>query len=228
MLNVLSAGAAKAVVNGVAKEAGVDVGGAFGAVGVIKDMLMADEPCDVIVLTQEMIDALVVSRHVLKKGVGLLGWVKTGVAVKSGVALPGIAHAAGLRSAFVASDSIYVPDLRRSTAGRHIASVLESLGIATEVGPRIREFPNGAAAMRAMGDAHGSRAIGCTQVSEILYTPGVTLVGPLPVEFELATAYAAGVCAKAIDAAAAKKFVSLLTGDASSGLRLKAGFEALR
>ena len=35
------------------------------------------------------------------------------------------------------------------------------------------------AAMAAAGP-EGERAIGCTQVTEILYTPGVTLIGLLP------------------------------------------------
>jgi molybdate transport system substrate-binding protein len=225
MLNVLSAGAAKAVVNGVAATAGVTVGGAFGAVGVIRDKLIAGEPCDVIVLTRDMIDELAKSGQVDKDTVGSLGRVQTGVAVKAGLKPPDIAQAGGLRSALLAADAIFVPDLRRSTAGRHIATVLDALGIATEVGPRVQEFPNGAAAMRAMGDAHGSRAIGCTQVSEILYTKGVTLVGPLPPEFELATGYAAGVCVGASNAAEAGKFVSLLTGKSSRPLRQEAGFE---
>ena len=41
--------------------------------------------------------------------------------------------------------------------------------------------------------AIGEGALGCTQVTEILYTPGLTLAGPLPEPFGLATAYAAGV-----------------------------------
>ena len=51
--------------------------------------------------------------------------------------------------------------------------------------------------MRALAQSRAARPIGCTQVTEILSTPGVTLVGPLPKEFELATVYTAGVCTKA-------------------------------
>lgn len=225
MLKVLSAGAAKAVVNGVSEQAGIALGASFGAVGVMKDRLTAGEACDVIALTREMIEELVAANLVADDTVGPLGRVRTGVAIKSGLTPPDIAQAHGLRSVLLAADAIYVPDLRRSTAGRHIAKVLDSLGIATEVGPRVQEFPNGATAMRAMADAHGSRAVGCTQVSEILYTMGVTLVGPLPPEYELATEYSAAVCVGAADAAGARRFVSLLTGDSTRDLRTKAGFE---
>ncbi len=224
-LNVLSAGAAKAVVTAVAKEARLGIGGAFGAVGAMKDKLLAGEPCDVIVLSRAMIEDLAKGDRVEDDSIGDLGRVRTGVAVKSGSALPDVSSAASLRAALLCAEALYVPDLGKSTAGKHIAGVLDSLGIAAEMKPRVKEFPNGAAAMRAMADTPGNRALGCTQVSEILYTQGAALVGALPAEFELSTVYSAAVCIGAADAADARRFVALLTGHASCELRAKAGFE---
>ena len=43
--------------------------------------------------------------------------------------------------------------------------------------------------MRELGATTGAGMLGCTQVSEILYTPGVTLVGALPGELALSTVY---------------------------------------
>ena len=48
--------------------------------------------------------------------------------------------------------------------------------------------------MHELAQAEGTRLIGCTQVTEIKNTPGVTLAGLLPREFELATVYSVGVC----------------------------------
>lgn len=70
-----------------------------------------------------------------------------------------------------------------------------------------------------------SCAVGCTQASEILYTEGVRLVGPLPAEFELATVYAAAVPARSVAPALAKQFIELLTGPQSMALRAAGGFE---
>lgn len=226
VLNVLSAGAAKAVVTAVAHEAGLTLGGAFGAVGAINDKLMAGAPCDVIVLTRAMLEAHAIHKRIEEDSLGDLGRVRTGVAVKSGALLPRISHAAGLTAALLAADSLYVPDLNQSTAGKHIAGILATLGIAEEMKSRVREFPNGAAAMKAMAEAPGLNALGCTQVSEILYTQGVTLVGALPEEFELSTLYSAAVCARAADPAEARRFVALLIGHSTQELRGKAGFEA--
>jgi molybdate transport system substrate-binding protein len=68
-------------------------------------------------------------------------------------------------------------------------------------------------------------AIGCTQITEILYTPGIELVGPLPVEFELATVYSAGIAARAAQPDAARRLIELLAGPDSRALRAEGGFE---
>ncbi len=62
-------------------------------------------------------------------------------------------------------------------------------------------------------------------VSEILYTEGIALVGPLPDEFGLSTLYSAAVCAAAPDPAKAGDFVRFLAGEATTRMRGKAGFE---
>ncbi len=226
MLQVLSAGAAKAVVIKVAADSGVVPGGAFGAVGAMQEKFLAGEPCDVIVLTRAMIDSLAESGKVVVESIADLGRLKTGVAVKKGTPRPNVSRAGALASAFMGAEAIYVPDLAKSTAGKHIASVFAELGIASEIAGRIREFPDGAAAMRAMADAPGLYAIGCTQVSEILYTEGADLVGTLPDEFELSTLYTAAACTSASDRTAALDFVRRLTGESTQRMRRKAGFEA--
>ena len=92
---------------------------------------------------------------------------------------------------------IYVPDTERSTAGMHVIKVLRSLGIHAEVAARLRTYPNGATAMLELSRASEPRSIGITQVTEIIATPGVDLVGSLPSGFELSTVYSAAACTKA-------------------------------
>ena len=70
------------------------------------------------------------------------------------------------------------------------------------------------------------RPIGITQVSEIIATPGVDLVGLLPTGFELATIYSVAVCTRAREAALARRFAQLLAGPQTPrGARAAAGFE---
>ena len=66
--------------------------------------------------------------------------------------------------------------------------------------------------------------LGCTQVTEILYTKGVTLVGLLPKEFELSTIYAAAISRNAPHPELARKFIEELTGNQAQQLRVEGGF----
>jgi molybdate transport system substrate-binding protein len=63
-------------------------------------------------------------------------------------------------------------------------------------------------------------------VTEILYTPGVRLVGTLPEPYALSTTYAVAVSCAAAHPEAARRFFSLLTGPAARPLREAAGFGA--
>ncbi|MFL4987542.1 MAG: substrate-binding domain-containing protein, partial [Microvirga sp.] len=69
-----------------------------------------------------------------------------------------------------------------------------------------------------------ARPIGCTQVTEMLSTPGVTVAGALPAGFELATIYTAAVAADAAEPVLAHRLAALLTGEAARQARTRAGF----
>ena len=79
--------------------------------------------------------------------------------------------------------------------------------------------------MRALAASRQRGELGCTQVTEILYTPGVALVGALPAGFDLATVYVAAVCTRARDGVNARRLVQLLAGAEARALRLRGGFE---
>jgi molybdate transport system substrate-binding protein len=229
-LNILSAGAAKSVIASLqpsfCTDAGVGVDGNFGAVGAIHEKFLAGEPCDVIVLTAALIDALTLSGQVIAGTGAPLGRVRTGIAVRNGEPLPDIADRAALTRALLAAQEIYVSDIERSTAGMHFANVLQQLGIRDRVDARLRAFPNGAIAMAELAAKTQTPLLGCTQITEILYTDGVTLVGPLPQEFELSTVYSVAVASNAAQPELARRLVALLTGAQSQALRTAGGFEA--
>jgi molybdate transport system substrate-binding protein len=228
-LNILSAGAAQGVATAFADrlraETGHDLAGTFGAVGMIREKFLGGEPADLVILTAAQIADLVRDGHIVPGSSADLGVVRTGVAVRAGDVLPGIGSAEALRASLLAADAIYFPDPERATAGIHFARVLDTLGIRDAVGGRLRPFSNGATAMRELSQAKDARPIGCTQVTEINNTPGVTLVGLLPREFELATTYSLGVPARATVPEVARKLAGWLTGPESAALRSRAGFE---
>lgn len=229
LLQVLSAGAAQGLVASLAEDFRADTGarieGTFGAVGAIRDRILAGEPCDAMILTAQLVATLENSGHVLKATATPLGHVRTGIAVRAGEPLPRIADGAALRKTLVDAAGLYFPDPERATAGVHFMNVLRELGIADRVASRLYAFPNGATAMRELARAAAPGLVGCTQITEIKYTPGVILVGALPPGFGLSTVYSAAIGGSARERELAREFVRRLAAPATRALRESAGFE---
>ena len=227
-LNVLSGGAALGLVTALApsfeRTSGCRIDGTFDAVGSILQRLRDGAPADVLILTAKLIADLTEAGEVAAGSAGDVGTVQTSVAVRAGDPVPAVATAEGFRAALLAADEIHIPDPHQATAGIHLMKVLGRLGIAEEVGARLRPHPNGATAMHALAASPAARPLGCTQVTEILATPGLAVVGPLPPGSELATVYTAAVASRATRPAEAAALVALLTGDAARESRARAGF----
>ena len=228
-LNVLSGGAAQGLVGELAddfeQQTGLSIGGSFGAVGAMRDKLLAGEPCDLLILSQALIDGLVQSGHAVASSVRPVGVVKTGVAVVSGQNHPKVDTREALQKAMSQASAIYCPDPQKATAGIHFYKVLTELGLPEGWQDRLRTYSNGATAMRALADDAVPGAIGCTQVTEILYTRGVDLIGLLPSPFELSTVYAAAVCAQAQHPQQAKALIERMIAPENAKLRKDGGFD---
>jgi molybdate transport system substrate-binding protein len=227
-LKILSGGAAQGLVASLKPKyramTGLDIEGEFGAVGAMADKLRAGTPADIVVLTAAMIADLARENLVVGASLADIGLVETAVAVRVGDPQVSVRDAAALRDAFLAADAIFVPDIKASTAGIHVAKVLEKLGIADAVAARLNIFPNGATAMRNLAASTAARPIGCTQSTEILNTAGVVLSGSLPPGCELSTVYTTAVTTQAANAKHAQDLIELLIGIEQRDLRERAGF----
>jgi molybdate transport system substrate-binding protein len=227
-LNILSGGAAHGLVGSVAAKfkttTGFDIGGEFGAVGAMADKLRKGTPTDIVILTAAIVARLAEEKLVGPASISDVGLVETALAIRAGDPHVIAADATTLRAAFLAADAIFVPDTQTSTAGIHVAKILEQLGIADKVASRLKIYPNGATAMRHMAASDAARPIGCTQSTEIISTEGVVLSGSLPKGCDLATMYTAGITTQAAHAPQAQALIELLTGADQQSLRIAAGF----
>jgi molybdate transport system substrate-binding protein len=227
-LTLFSGGAAQAVVTGLQQDFesanGCTLAPTFGAVGTMRDKLLAGEPCDLLVLSAALIDQLAAQGHVVPGSARALGPVATGIAVREGTPEAAVGTPEALKATLAAARGLYVPDMTKSSAGIHIAGMLKAFGLAEALAGRIHEFPNGATAMRELSRSEGEGMVGCTQVTEIMYTPGVRLVGELPAAHALNTVYTAAVCTRAQAPALAMKFVEMLAGEGTAALRRRSGF----
>ena len=230
-LNVLCAGAVKGLVlalqSGFERASGVRLHATFGAVGAMRDVLRSGAPCDVFIATDAMI----------------------GRCRRAASCAPRrSARSAACRRR---SRSRRRRRRRRSTApsrSRPPSSLAaRSTSPTRPCRPPARTSPRSSSgspsatrSRRACACSPTARsrcasspaptiaAIGCTQATEIRYTPGLALVGALPPPFALATVYSAAVAAGARDDEGALRFIDLLAGASSADLRRAGGFDEVR
>lgn len=227
-LYIISGGAAQGLVRRLQPEFeakhGCRLEGTFGAVGLMKDKLLAGAPCDLLVLTQALIQDLAAEGRAEAASARAVGLVKTGVALKEGRAPVTLRTADDLKALLQAAPELYFPDPSKATAGIHFMKVLQALGLADERA-RFRMFPNGATAMAELAKAAAPDAVGCTQVTEILMTPGVHLTGLLPPPHELTTTYTAALSSTAKEPDLARALLGALTSAEAGAVRGECGFE---
>jgi len=230
-IKILSGGAANGLVRRLEarfyRETGLSTDGDYGAVGGMVERIRGGEAVDLMILTKANIDDLTASGHVLAESARHIGRVATGISVNQGQPIPSIADSASLHRTLSAASALYVPDTRQSTAGRHILSVLGALGLAQTMQGRLREFKNGLTAMQQMALDDVPGALGCTQITEIVATPGVVYAGDLPGEHGLSTTYTAAVSSAATRPAEATIFISILTDPAEADTRRDSGFSTI-
>ena len=226
-LNIFCAGAAQAVVSRVAaafEAEGDTVRATYSAVGAMKARVAAGDPADIVVLTGALIDECIAEGLVVTGSRADLGKVGTGVAVRTGSPRLDVGSIDALRGHLRAAARVVCPDPAVATAGKVVLKVLDQLGVAAEVTPRLQYFPNGYAAMADLAKSGGERDLGITQITEILANPGVTLLGPLPAAVQNMAVYAAGVAARSAAPARAREFIARLTGAAAQPMLREAGF----
>jgi molybdate transport system substrate-binding protein len=231
----------------------------FGAVGAMVDLFKAERaqlrqappspasdllPCDLMISSQTILEDLAREGWVQGDTLRPLGWVSTGLARLAGdpseiwgASPAGIERdraqaQAHLVKAFQSATQIYIPDPVKSTAGIHVKAVLTRLGLWEACAPKIQSFPNGATAMAQLAKDARAGALGCTQKTEILFTPGVEWVEALPSDFALKTLYSVARCSEdspqqgpSPQAQLAQAFLDHLISPELSVLRAQSGFE---
>jgi molybdate transport system substrate-binding protein len=223
-LRVLSGGAAKSLVEPLAKSfphAKVEV--RFQPMGPLVESLAASgqggAEVDLVVVTEETLPRLE-RQNLVKRGAKPIARVGIGVAVNESAPLPDISTVDAFRRTLLAAKSVVYIDPKIGTSGKHVAEVLERLGIAREVNAKAR-LGQGGYIVEPVG--RGEIELGIHQISEILPVKGVKLAGPLPAQLQKYTTY---VAAPARQSRLALDFIDHLTGPQARALLAQAGYTA--
>ena len=176
----------------------------------------------------EVADLLIASQKVMgeMKSLGKVSEVvdlaKSGVAVavKKGAKRPDIGSAEAVKRALRAAKSI---GYSSGPSGVYLVELFQKWGIADELKPKSTQTPPGTAVGPLV--ASGQVEIGFQQMSELLPTAGIDILGPLPAEIQTITTFSGGVHAAAREADAARAWLAFLTAPQSAAVLRKHGMD---
>jgi molybdate transport system substrate-binding protein len=174
--------------------------------GAVVKRIQGGAAFDVVVLTPAGIGELAKAGKV-STGVDLAR-VGIGVMVKAGAPRPDISTVDALKRTLLAAKSVaYIDPASGGSSGIYLARLWERLGIADALKPKTKLKQGGSVAdLIVSGDAE----IGFQQASEIIASPGVTLIGQLPEEIQNYTVYSGAISTAAHSPAAAAAFIAWL------------------
>jgi molybdate transport system substrate-binding protein len=168
----------------------------------------AGEAFDVAISQADTIDHLVKAGKIDPATRAEVIRVGLGVAVRAGAPKPDIGSVEAFKRALLNAKSVATSP--QSASGAYLAGLLERLGIAAEVKPKLKSPPvNTGGAFGAV--ARGEAEIGFSAAAII---PGTELV-PIPAELQLYQVFVAGVGTDAKETDAAKALVKFLTSEAA-------------
>jgi molybdate transport system substrate-binding protein len=148
--------------------------------------------------------------------------VGVGMAVRAGAPKPDIGSVEAFKRALLNAKSVAYA--REGASGVYFTALLDRLGIAAEVKPKLISPPvseGGPFVVVARGEAEIGIAV-------INFVPGADFVGPLPAELQTYLQFVVGVGTSAKETEAAKALVKFLTSDAAAAVIKAKGMEPRR
>lgn len=191
----------------------------------LKAQLHGDEHPDLLIADRESVDAL-------KKSGGLspdaqdriaLGRIGLGIAAPQGRALPAMGTPEDLSKHLLAAKALLHADPSESIWGRQAQTLLDKLGIAQELKPKL-QVGSGSNPMAAMNQ--GGIDLAIHSRADLLANAGLQVAGPLPAALQLWVPFDAHVVEDAGNADSARRLAKFLQqGAAVRAIWSKKGFE---
>jgi len=176
---------------------------------VVTRRVNSGEAFDIAVATPQQIDALVKDGKLLADTRSDLTKAGIGVEVKKGAPKPDISSVDAFKRAMLAAKSIGY--LKIGTSGQMVAAAFQKIGLTEAVKDKLI-LPEDDVVSEMV--AEGKIEIGMVNISQILTSPGVDLVGPLPAEIQTYIVFSGGVSAKSANPDAARELMKFFKSGA--------------
>jgi molybdate transport system substrate-binding protein len=178
-------------------------------------------PADVVILSREGLDELIVANRIVAGTDVDLARTPLGVAVRAGAQKPDVSTVEAFKQVVLKAKVVAAPS---STSGIFLTTdVFPRLGIADRI--NAKRAPRGAAAAAMV--ASGEADIAVLPVSEILHAAGIDFAGTLAEEIQLHQVFSAAVVTGAKEVEAAKRLIAFLASERASGAIRNGGMEPL-
>ena len=193
----------------------------YGSIGINASRVRNGEDADLAIVSPQQWQALQDERKLGSSERRTIGKVGIGIFVKKGAARPDISSIEALKRTLLQARSIAVGDLR-TPVGAYMLPLFERLGLKGDIYSKLLLMPPGNPSPTIEAVTKGDAEIGFSQMSEILASLDVDALGPLPVDIQNFTTFAAAIPAQARQAGAANDLVEFLrTRGAVAVLRSK-------
>jgi molybdate transport system substrate-binding protein len=179
----------------------------------------AGEPYDVIILSYD-VEALIKQGKVVADSRTVFGRVGVGVAVRQGAPKPDFSTVEAFKRSLL--DAKTIATSGEGSSGRYVASLIERLGIAEQVKPKIR---SGAAGASAQMVSRGEVDFVVSGLPPLIGTPGIQWLGYLPEEINSWLVFSGGVGVNAKEAEAGRALLKFLATPAALAVFKANGLE---
>jgi molybdate transport system substrate-binding protein len=200
----------------------------YGPAGAIVGRIAKDDAADVVIVSRSQLQKLASNGKVAQGSLVDIAGISLGVAVRKGAPKPDISNVEAFKRALLSARSIgYRDPITGSTSGIYTAGLLERLGIAQELKPKLSldrsegDVPENV----FLGVAKGDVEMQIGQITEIIISPGVDLAGPLPAEIQNTTLMAAGIITTSKVPDAAKALIGFISSRSAAAVLKASGFQ---
>ena len=170
----------------------------------------AGEAFDLLVASPSQMDSLISKGIIVAASRTNLVRSGIGVQVKEGAPKPDISSMEAFKRALLDAKSIGY--LKEGQSGVYLHQVFERIGIADAIRTKaVRPDKDIVSELVAKGEIE----LGLVVITQIVTTPGVDLVGPIPNEIQSYITFTAGIGAKATAPEAARQLLEFLKGPAA-------------
>ena len=179
----------------------------------------AGEPFDVIILSYD-VEGLIKQGKLTANSRTVFGRIGVGVAVQQGAPKPDFSTVEAFKHALLNAKSIATSG--EGSSGRYVVTLLDRLGIADQIKPKIKSGGPGYSAQLV---SRGEVDFVVSGLPPLLGAPGIEWLGYLPAEINNWLAFTGGVSASAKEAEAGRALLNFLVTPAAIAVWKENGLE---